>query len=331
VASDPEAREAALAGGRLLRRSGAWPEAAELLARAAEGHGDAAARAEVCLELGQLRAGPLEDVEGALDAYARARSLAPDRLDVREAYAALLLHFPERAGEAQDELALVLGRSPARVDSIRRMVRVGELRGDERMASRGRAILAALGVLSPLEREGAPATLDFPVEPALAPADAASEQLRAVLAALAEEREEAAGPPEGEERAAAAWRAAVQALVGDDVLGLETHRLRVAVIERVAAARDERLSRRARRSLRALEQVALERFDFATWRDALRLRAWARSVDSLGGDLAAALRALLVQESGEPPAADADLSQWVAASAEASELLGAVIRAWLAR
>jgi hypothetical protein len=98
----------------------------------------------------------------------------------------------------------------------------------------------------------------------------------------------------------------------------------------VAAARDERLSRRNRRSLRALDGVALERFDFATWRDKLRLRAWARTVDALQGDLRATLRALLAQEgAGAPPTIDADLSPWIAASAEASALLAVVIRAWL--
>ena len=115
---DADTIEAAFAAARLLRRSGAWREAADCLGDFANRHRDAAARAELLVERGRLLAGPLEDVAGALDAYRRACELAPARLDVREALGGLLAQLPESQVDARGELCAVLRSEPLRTTAL---------------------------------------------------------------------------------------------------------------------------------------------------------------------------------------------------------------------
>src|SRR5690606_6222829 len=111
-----------------------------------------------------------------------AHALAPARLDVREARAALLAHTPARGGEALDELAAVLEEAPLRVEALRRATRLLAARGDAPGAARGLALLRALGAASALEREDAPAVLDLACASALPALEGPEEALREAMA-----------------------------------------------------------------------------------------------------------------------------------------------------
>lgn len=342
LAADPEAREAALAAARLLRVAGDWSQAAEVLRRAIEGRGDPAERAELCLELGRLLSGPLEDVPGALAAFDRAHALTPSRLDVREARAALLAHLPERSGEALEDLAAVLDALPLRVEAVRRATRVLAAAGDEPGAARGLALLRALGAASPLESESAPTRMDLACAVALPVLDAHGETLREAVAALAPLADQAAVAPAGTEPESAsaaggacvppaldAWRSAARDLVGaPDLLGLEPFRLRGALEAMLAEARAGRLGRKGSRAVRRLDPNVLDRLDLGAWRTALRASAWARVADRLGGDLRAVLAAIAA-ERGAPLDEGADLTVWLGEAPDALVLLRALERAWL--
>jgi hypothetical protein len=338
VACDPEAHESALAAARLLRRAGEWEQAAAVLRRAAESRGEPAERAEVCLELGRLLAGPLEDLPGALDAFDRACALAPARLDAREARATVLAHLPERSAEAIEELAAVLESAPLRADSVRRAARLLAARGDPRGAARGFAILRALGVTSALEHDAAPARLDLPCAGSLAPLDDAAETLREAVSTLAPlvtsaaDEEGAGAPPpapfEGSP-ARAAWADAARGLVSaPELLRLEPFRLRGALEAMLADARAGRLGREGSRAVRRLDPRALDRVDVVAWRTALRALAWANATDALQGDLRGVL-AEVAAEQGAPDEPALDLTPWLGEVPEALALLRAVGRAWL--
>jgi tetratricopeptide (TPR) repeat protein len=90
---DPQALSCAL---HILRRLGEWGTAARVLERVLRRLGEERAerRADLWEELGRLRAGPLEDLDGAVEAYREARATAPDRDDLAEALARLLRHRP---------------------------------------------------------------------------------------------------------------------------------------------------------------------------------------------------------------------------------------------
>jgi tetratricopeptide (TPR) repeat protein len=344
VACDPEAREAALAGARLLRRSGNWREATEILRRAAEGHGDAGERAELFFESARILAGPLEDVEGALDAYDRARALAPERLDVREARAALLAQRPGREAEALSELAAVLDEDPLRVDAIRRATRIARGRGDEASARRGSALLRALGAASPIDRATEASRFDLACEAtllALAPAEESLRSILVVLAPLLEARVTdwfPADSPETAELEATAsepcpqvlWQTAARKLVGTpELLRLDVTELRAALETAIATAREGRLGREGSRALRRLQDPRLELVDLATWRTALRARVWARVADALDGDLRVVLAAIAAEAGAGTLRADEDLTPWLTESPEAAALLRPLLRAWL--
>jgi len=91
---DPQLSACAL---HLLHAQGDWPAAARLLeglaARIPEDQ--KARRAGLLADLGKLRAGPLEDMDGAISAYRAALSADPAREDVREALEKLLLYRAE--------------------------------------------------------------------------------------------------------------------------------------------------------------------------------------------------------------------------------------------
>ncbi len=355
VACDPDAREAALAGARLWRRAGEWQQAAELLRLGAEGHGDAAERAELFFERGRLLAGPLEDVAGALEAYERAQSLAPDRLDVREARAALLGQIPGRDAEAWAELAAVLDVAPLRTDAIRRATRIAQARGDDPSARRGAALLRAFGAASPLERDTAPSRIDLACAAAMPALDATSEALRGAIARVAPTMAAKASdlvdvrpddpelpdepPASGSERDArtrsrSLWIDAARTLVGaPDLLTLEPTALRTALDATISAAREGVLGRDGTRAVRRLDGRVLHLVDLSSWRSALRARAWARVVDALDGDLRAVLAEIVI-EAGAPASfatgESDDLTPWLADAPEGIALVQALLRAWLA-
>ncbi len=345
VTCDPNAREAALAGARLWRRAGDWQQAAELLRRGAEAHGDAAERAELFFERGRLLAGPLEDVAGALAAYERALALAPERLEVREARAALLAQVPGRRDEALAELAAVLDVAPLRSDAIRRATRIAQARGDEPSARRGAALLRALGTASPLERDTAPTRIDLACAAAMPALEATSEALRAAIVIAAPLLEakvtgaQPADPPLADAPSASArerdartlWRDAARTLVGTpELLTLEPARLRTALEATIAAAREGVLGRDGTRAVRRLDGRVLQLVDLEAWRSALSARAWSRVADALDGDLRAVLTHIAAGAGAPELCDDDDLTPWLADASDGLALLQALLRAWLA-
>jgi predicted Zn-dependent protease len=358
---DADAVEAAFAAARLLRRSGAWCEAAECLGDFANRHRDAAARAELLIERGRLLAGPLEDVPGALSAYRRARELAPDRLDVREALGGLLAQLPESQEAAKTELCAVLRAEPLRATALRYLARLLRDSGRAREAGGGMALLRALGATAPGERSAAPETLGFAISGERL-ATAADEAMRDAILAVAGDWAEAL--PQAEEVTArsdapdaaiahvqAAWNAAQRVVGGpaltalapelfargaEALVGTALGTASSLVASRGALAVAERISgraiRRLRRALGAIDAATLRHFDFDAWTASLRGLALARAVDRCDGDLRAAL---LCAQFAESPAStslapvEADLVPWVSGSRVARDLLGRAVHAWL--
>ncbi|MBW2313667.1 MAG: tetratricopeptide repeat protein [Deltaproteobacteria bacterium] len=97
AAEQPEDPQPLACAMHLLRADGDWKSAARLLERVGQRvpaeQGDR--RADVLAELGKLRAGPLEDMDGGIAAYREALSSQPGREDVRETLEKLLLYRAE--------------------------------------------------------------------------------------------------------------------------------------------------------------------------------------------------------------------------------------------
>jgi len=358
---DADAVEAAFSAARLLRRAGAWCEAAECLGDFADRHRDASARAELLIERGRLLAGPLEDVPGALSAYRRARALAPDRLDVREALGALLAQLPDSRDAAKEELCAVLRAESLSVTALRRLAQLLRACGREREAAGGMALLRALGATAPGERSAAPETLGFAISGERLAA-ASDEAMRDAILTVAGDwaealphTEDAPARSDAPDAAIAhvqtAWKAAQRVVGGPALAALapETFargaealvRTALGTASSLAASRDalavaERFSgraiRRLRRALAAIDAATLQRFDFDAWTAALRGLALACAVDRCDGDLRAAL---LCAQSAESPAStslapvEADLTPWVGGSGVARDLIDRAMRAWL--
>ena len=117
----PRASEAALSGARLLRGLGEWRGAADVLRSFADrAPADAvSARAAALHQLGRLLAGPLEDVDAAVDVYRAAAALQPCNRECGEALADLLLHRPRHWDEAIARHRDLLANDPARIASLR--------------------------------------------------------------------------------------------------------------------------------------------------------------------------------------------------------------------
>ncbi len=358
---DADTIEAAFAAARLLRRSGAWREAADCLGDFANRHRDAAARAELLVERGRLLAGPLEDVAGALDAYRRACELAPARLDVREALGGLLAQLPESQVDARGELCAVLRSEPLRTTALRRLAQLLRAAGAAHEADRGLALLRALGASSLGERLAAPETLGFTIGSESLEGEA-NEALREAILAVADDWAEALPHQDGIAsqgdvpdasiaHVQAAWCAAqrviggpalailspdafargAEALVGmalGTAASLVASRDALAVAERVPG----RAIRRLRRALAGIDAEALRRLDFDAFTATLRSLALARAVDRSDGDLRAALLCAQLAESpaGTPLApVEADLAPWVSGSKVALDVFNRAVRAWL--
>lgn len=90
----PHDRQPLACALHLLRGLGEWRTAARIVERVAARTPDGRSerRADLFAELGKLRAGPLEDMDGAISAYRLALENEPDRDDAREALEKLLLY-----------------------------------------------------------------------------------------------------------------------------------------------------------------------------------------------------------------------------------------------
>lgn len=368
--ADPARSEAALSGARLLRGLGEWRRAAGLLAgfveaadALAESGADTVPVAPALHQLGRLLAGPLEDLEGAIDAYRRALDAEPDREDVREALAELLAHRPDHWEEAVTRHRELLERDPVRVGSLRALLRIARGRSRSGAVATGLCVLRALGVATPEERAEAP---DRP--PLGAGAAAGFERpdwecARSVAHAAAGEIAEALGvgahaapeAPRDDRDPVARFRAAVTGVEGElaapalvplptDEVGqaillvaqlaadVEVVRGDGLLVNALAAAFGRRARRRVRRLLPETGVGELAAIDFAAWRAELRGIASAAALDATDVPLRAALLAWLDGDGADAPRRlpdEVDVSARVAASPEARALLRRITRVWI--
>ena len=320
LAADPDAADAARWQAAWLRAGGAWREAAATLEAfiGAARQPAPEALAEVWLELAQLRAGPLADVEGARRACHEALRLRPGLGDARETLADLLSRDEAHREEAIARHRELLEATPERVESLRALTALAESAGAPRLAADGRL----LGdILSGAEAESATvARLALRVAPSPALDNPVWERARQIALAArrgisrALEASEVLEPPVAEDPVARFRLAAVvaeAALAGpalvplrDDEAGAVLTVVTALAAEREVVSGDGRLvnalaghlGRRTRRRVREAaassspEEIA--EIDYASWRQALRGLAHAVALDGTGGDLQAALAAL---------------------------------------
>lgn len=321
--ADAGAVDAARARAAWLRAAGSWHAAASALEDFLHAAEQTAAEqlAEVWLELAQLRAGPLDDGEGARQAYTEALRLAPGLRTAREELADLLTRNPARRSEAVAQHRALLERTPDRVASLLALTTLAAEAGQGAVAQDGHALietLAGAGTPCHLRLRVAPApALENPVwERARGLArGAASEISRALGASLALEPPAPVGSVEAFRLAAVVAEAR---LVGPALVPLRDEEAGavVATVAALAAWRDtvsgdghlvnalaHHFDRRARRRIRGIlgdmapEEIA--GIDFRAWRAALRGLSHAVALDATGGDLPAALRALADDEDPE--------------------------------
>jgi tetratricopeptide (TPR) repeat protein len=360
---DPARADTALAAARLLRGAGEWRAAAEVLARFAEAHRgtNPGGLARALLQLGRLRAGPLEDVTGAIDAYRRALAVTPDLDEANEALADLLAHVPDAWSESLERHRALLERDPTRAPSIRALIRIAGGRGSDGAVTFGYGILRALGCATSEERREAPARVPVGADRNVALADPLGEAVRRMAQEAAKEIGTALGvgmPSDATPAAsdpAARFRAAVIAeegrLCASALVPLAPHELG-SLLSLVAALTfdapavsgdgnlvndlSRQLGRRAKKRVRrALEPYGpddVARLDVAAWRAELRALAGAIVLEREQIELRTALAAWLRAHDGEPDAAiteDADLAPALRAVPEAQALLRRVVAAWV--
>jgi tetratricopeptide (TPR) repeat protein len=342
--------EAGLASARLYRSLGEWQAGAEVLDRLAEaGCGDPPALAAVSYQLGRLRAGPLEDVPGAIDAYRRALEWHPPLAEARLALADLLGHCAEHRAEALALHRTILAESPCRAISLRTVVRLAGARSPAAEAA-GLTVLRALGAASPDERARASAVVTPHAEPSLADPlfETARELVRAAAAEIGQALLAASGgfepaseDPVGRFRARVAACEAELSAPGLASLAHEELARLVAAVARLAVEGDPAtgvgsalataLGRRTRRRLervlqdRSATPRAIESIDFAAWRAELRALAAGEALRRTGETLRTALLALLADEPGRCPAPEADLSPLVERCPEAQALVRRIV------
>jgi golgin subfamily B member 1 len=360
---DPARADTALAAARLLRGAGEWRAAADVLARFAEAHRgtNPGGLARALLQLGRLRAGPLEDVTGAIDAYRRALAVTPDLDEANEALADLLAHVPEAWSESLERHRALLERDPTRAPSIRALIRIAGGRGSDGAVTFGYGILRALGAATSEERREAPVRVPVGTDRNVALADPVGEAVRRMAQEAAKEIGTALGvgmpsemPPAAADPAAR-FRAAVIAeegrLSAPALVPLAPHELG-ALLSLVAALTFDapavsgdgnlvndlarQLGRRAKKRVRrALEPYGpddVARLDVAAWRAELRALAGAVVLERDQLELRTALAAWLRAHDGEPDAAtteDTDLAPALRAVPEALALLRRVVAAWV--
>ncbi|MGI9432972.1 MAG: tetratricopeptide repeat protein, partial [Myxococcota bacterium] len=157
--ADPRCAEGALSAARLRRSLGEWQDAANVLQRFVERAPEDATRlaAPALHQLGRLLAGPLEDVEGAIAVYRGALESDPELEEAQDALADLLVHRSAHWDEAADRHRELLARNPARLASLRGLLRIARGRENPDRIAAGLSILRALGVATPDERIEAPA------------------------------------------------------------------------------------------------------------------------------------------------------------------------------
>ncbi len=363
TASDPRCSEGALSAARLLRALGEWRESADVLQRfVASAPEDAREHlAPAWHQLGRLLAGPLEDVDGAIEVYHRAFAADPTLVDARHALADLLVHRPERWDEAVALHVELLTADPTRLTSLRGLLRVARGRERREAVQAGLAILRALGCATPEERLEAPSRL-----PAAAGATAVSDPTGEVLRQLAVEisaeigealgvGSSADGPPagaagdpikrlrsalirtEGELLAPALVPltneevGAVLCLAAELALEVEAVHGDGDLVNALSQALGRRVRRRIRKTLGSVSADDLQSVDWDRWRLELRAHAGLLALDAVDGELRSAFLAWLEATGGEeardlPP--ESDLRDRVSADPQARTFLEGLIRYW---
>jgi len=361
AAADPRCIEAAVSAARLLRAQGQWRAAGAALADFGGRHpgDDPAGLAAVFDQLGRLRAGPLEDVDGAIQAYRSALALEPGRAATRAALAQLLSHRPADWPEALAHHRQALEADPTLAASLRAVLRIAEGSGRAEAAAHGRAILRALGATSAAESTDAPAALACPLAAGERLDDPLAETLRQLAQQAAREIAEAldsspelaataAGSPLANFRAAALaaqGRLTAPALLPltavqqGEVLGLvaslvvEPDLVRGGgqLVNGLASALGRRVRRRLRRVLEGTSLAAIAALDRGVWLAEVRTLAAAVVLDETHADLRIALLACLADDaerSDDSLHEAADLTGLVSAHPEARSLLRRAVRAW---
>jgi len=361
AAADPRCVEAAVSAARLLRAQGQWRAAGAALAEFAERHpgDDPAGLADVFDQLGRLRAGPLEDVDGAIQAYRSALALEPERAATRTALAQLLSHRPADWPEALGHHRAALEADPTLASSLRAVQRIAEGSGRAEAAAHGRAILRALGAVGAAEPADAPAALARPLAAGGKLDDPLAETLRELAQQASREIAEAldsspALATTAGGSALAAFRAAALAAQGrltapallpltaaqqGEVLSVvaslvvEPDLVRGGgqLVNGLASALGRRARRRLRRVLEGTSLAAIAGLDPGAWLAEVRTLAAAVALDETHADLRTALLACLADEAERP--ADslheaADLTALVGAHPQARSLLRRAVRAW---
>jgi len=313
-------------------------------------------------QLGRLRAGPLEDLDGAIDAYQRALEADPELQAAEEALADLLVHRPKQWREALHRHQHLLQRNPFRLASLRGLVRIAEQRGNTEGGAAGRALLRGLGTATPEERiaaPGRPQNLDSGLSSL---ADPVWEVARQIAREASREIGEALGvgpPGEVAEPAGhplARFRAKVVeeegALAAPPLVPLPAQELGEALtlvaqlalgapavqgsgelVNALSRSLGRRTRRRLRKVLGRVDAAQIEAIDWSAWRAELRGLACARCLAAVDGDLRTAFLALTpgaAPESGGMPPPESDLRDAVAASPEATALLRELTRGWIA-
>jgi len=359
---DPRCAEAALSQARLLRGFGEWRAAAAALAGFAERRRDEdSSLADVYEQLGRLRAGPLEDLDGAVLSYRRAIELAPDRLEARAALAELLSHRPGDWREAMEHHRIVLAARPTHPGCLRVALRIARGRGDAAGIALGVAIQRALGIASAYEteEEALEATPLVASESLLG--DARFEILRRVAVEAAGEIASALqasipGPASApSDDPVLTFRGRMLAVQGElsapALLPLSTRELeevlRLVVqlvvepahvtgdgnlVNALAEALGRRRRRRLRRILTDLEAPEdLCEIDFCAWQTEMRALAAAETLRRTGAPLRTALLALIagVDDASEL-AGESYLAPRVEADPAARAFLRRVVDHWLA-
>jgi tetratricopeptide (TPR) repeat protein len=361
---NPRASEAALSAARLLRGLGEWRPAADVLsAFLAAAPADAGAlTAAVQHQLGRLLAGPLESLDGALAAYRAALEADPQLTEAREALADLLVHRPELWDEAIARHRELLALNPVRVASLRGLLRIARARGNDVAVATALALLRALGLATPAERQEAAARLPIPLDKKPRFANPVWETARALAQEAAEEIGQALGvgtsapgDPRGLADPVARFRAEVTAaeaaLSAPALLPLSLEELgeTITLVAQLTAEVDavsgdgrivnalaQALGRRARKRLKRVlgETPAHEiaAIDFAAWRAELRGLASFAALASGGAELRTAFLAWVAADDPEGArllTAEGDVCPRVAVIPEARALLARLIDAWI--
>jgi tetratricopeptide (TPR) repeat protein len=356
---EPRYTEAALCESRLVRMGGDWEGADGVLARFIDAHPDAnsAALSHVHLERGRLLSGPLEDFEGATDAYERALALQPDLAVARTSLAGLLLHSSDRWREALTLHSQILEANPTTVVSLRAIAQLAERRDQTEVREGVLAVLRALGQASPQEAGAAPDGLRAPIHLVPPMADSEDERLRLIAHQLGEELAPVLADVENpvphceQQEISEAMEQIIQ--IEDELTAPRLSALdasdRASLFSSIAALfldpggnggesryrdlLDRSLGRWTRRRIkRIVEETsvsAIEAHDHEAWGFELRAMAAAQTIDRNGGDLRSVLRALLVLESSNPshPTLDgAEIATLASTSESARRLLARITR-----